>query len=232
MTRKYRKEHDLMGFEAEDLIDIFDHVEKEDLTPYFYPSDEEIEQVGVRGIYLNNYLRWDTKAQHEQMIKLYNYETRIQTRTFDTYNDVDCFHYSDTHDYIKWLKFGYGKVLDHATREIRFGRLSREEGIKLVKRYQYNTPKTTDLFLNWMGIDSSAFDLIIDQHRDPKVWKRNINNWKWELLDSIENHIYDKGIDLVRLNNDDKNKDFIITKNKRLDYKDDKYVLIGKGVID
>jgi N-acetyl sugar amidotransferase len=232
MTRKYRKEHDLMGFEAEDLIDIFDHVEKEDLTPYFYPSDEEIEQVGVRGIYLNNYLRWDTKAQHEQMIKLYNYETRIQTRTFDTYNDVDCFHYSDTHDYIKWLKFGYGKVLDHATREIRFGRLSREEGIELVKRYQYNTPKTTDLFLNWMGIDSSAFDLIIDQHRDPKVWKRNINNWKWELLDSIENHIYDKGIDLVRLNNDDKNKDFIITKNKRLDYKDDKYVLIGKGVID
>ena len=49
MTRKYRKEHDLMGYEAEDLLDIFDHVNRKDLNAYFYPSDEEIEQVTNKG---------------------------------------------------------------------------------------------------------------------------------------------------------------------------------------
>ena len=54
-----------------------------------YPDNQELEKVGVRGIYLNNYIRWDSRLQHEEMIK-YGYETAHQTRTFDTYNDVDC----------------------------------------------------------------------------------------------------------------------------------------------
>ena len=166
------------------------------------------------------------------MIKLYDYETGIQNRTFDNYNNIDCFNYSDTHDYIKWLKFGYGKVTDHASREIRFGRLSREEGIELVKQYQYNLPKNNHLFFEWIGIDYTAFELIIDQHRDPDIWYRNIISWDWILKDKIENHLKDDGIDLVRLDNDDDNKDFIITKSKRPDHEDDRYVLIGKGFID
>ena len=72
MTRKYRKEHDLMGYEAEDLIDEFDNISEEDITQFKYPDDKEIERVGVRGIYLNNYLRWDSRSQHELMIKKYN----------------------------------------------------------------------------------------------------------------------------------------------------------------
>src|SRR5438445_10876063 len=69
MTRKYRQEHDLMGFEAEDLIDSFDFIQEEDVVQYIYPDDKELEEVGVRGIYLSNYIRWDTKSQHEKMIK-------------------------------------------------------------------------------------------------------------------------------------------------------------------
>ena len=61
----------------------------QDLQNYMYPHDKEIEAVGVRGIYLNNYIRWDSKAQHEKMIELYRYESNAQQRTFDTYNDID-----------------------------------------------------------------------------------------------------------------------------------------------
>ena len=50
MTRKYRKEHDLMGLEAEDLISDFDNIKYEDISPYIYPDNIELEQVGVRGI--------------------------------------------------------------------------------------------------------------------------------------------------------------------------------------
>src|SRR3989338_527037 len=58
MTRKYRKEHDLLGFEAEDIISELMQVSEEDLKPFVYPHDKEIEKVGVRGIYLSNYIRW------------------------------------------------------------------------------------------------------------------------------------------------------------------------------
>ena len=46
-------------------------------------------EIGVRGIYLNNFVRWDTRIQHEKMIKLYDYETANMGRSFDFYNDVD-----------------------------------------------------------------------------------------------------------------------------------------------
>ena len=48
MTRKYRKEHDLMNFEAEDLIDKGGLTES-DLENYLYPTDKEISEVGIRG---------------------------------------------------------------------------------------------------------------------------------------------------------------------------------------
>ena len=78
MTRRYRKEHDLMGLEPEDLLGISDDLSKEDLSPLFYPTDDKLVDVGVRGIYLNNYIRWDTKSQHESMLERYHYFTGPQ----------------------------------------------------------------------------------------------------------------------------------------------------------
>ena len=46
--------------------------------------------------------------------------------------DVHCFHSAGIHDYLKFLKVGYGKITDHACREIRLRRMTREEGIDLV----------------------------------------------------------------------------------------------------
>lgn len=135
MTRRYRLEHDLMGVEAEDMVDK-GGVSEADLKPFFYPADGEIRRAGVRGIYLGNYVRWDSKAQHEQMLEQYDYYTGPLDRTFDTYNDIDDMHFTGAHDVIKLRKHGYGKVTDDACREIRFGRLSREQAMQLVNAYQ------------------------------------------------------------------------------------------------
>lgn len=229
MTRKYRKEHDLMGYEAEDLIDDFDEITEEDIMAFKYPDDKELERVGVRGIYLNNYIRWDSKAQHEKMIKEFGYESDYQTRTFDTYNDVDCFNYSDVHDYIKYCKHGYGKVTDHASREIRLRRMSREEGIELVKKYRSLEPKNLKLFLDWIGITENGFHFLIDQHRNKNIWERD-ENWKWKLIN--ENLPVDESkdeIEKARLPRVEDKCEFQITPSKRPDHKDDKYILIGKG---
>ena len=228
MTGKYRKEHDLMGYDAEDLIAKYNDLKFEDVRPFIYPNDKEIEKVGVRGIYLSNYIRWDSKKQHEDMIKIYDYRTTEQTRTFDTYNDVDCFNYSDVHDYIKYLKWGFGKVSDHATREIRLKRLTREEGIEKVKLYQKKKPKYLKLFLNWIGITESGFYFLIDRFRDQRVWERDKTH-QWRLKDSILNHINDNGVLKTRL---EKYADCIFQVTKRLGpkLKGDGYILIGKGI--
>jgi N-acetyl sugar amidotransferase len=228
MTRKYRKEHDLMGYEAEDLIDDFDGVTEDDVVQYEYPDDKELERVGVRGIYLNNYVRWDTKAQHELMIELYGYETMEQTRTFDTYNDVDCFNYSDVHDYIKFLKYGYGKVVDHANREIRLKRLTRAEAKQQVKLYLHKPPQNLPLFLEWLGITENAFYFIVNQHRDARVWRRN-DNWEWEMLFSPVPELEDREVlERVRLEKKDDCR-FVVTSSKKPSYDENRYVLIGKG---
>ena len=52
MTRRYRKDHDLMGFEADDLLSIFDNLREEEIWQYRYPSWDELDDVGERGIYL------------------------------------------------------------------------------------------------------------------------------------------------------------------------------------
>ena len=229
MTRKYRKEHDLMGFEAEDLLDDdLDFIREEDIIQFIYPDDKEIEQVGVRGIYLNNYIRWDSRAQHEEMIKLYGYESAPQTRTFDTYNDVDCWNYSDVHDYIKFIKHGYGKVVDHACREIRLRRMTRAKALELVKKYIYCPPQNLDLFLKWLGITENAFHYIIDQHRNPGIWRRN-DDWDWELSNDILDQV---PLDLPSGGALEQSEDFSPFWNTEQGKSADngsEYILIGKG---
>ena len=226
MTRKYRKEHDLMGYEAEDLIDEFDNVTEQDITQFKYPDDKEIERVGVRGIYLNNYLRWDSRAQHEKMIKKYNFQTKLQTRTFDNYNDVDCWNYSDLHDYIKFLKHGYSKVFDHACREIRLRKMTRQKAIELVKEHMTQKPKNIKLFFEWLGVTESGFNYLIDQHRNKSLWFRN-ENWDWEFKSDIfDNLKLNKKESLTQLDN---YSDFKLTYIDKVTDPKNKYILISRG---
>lgn len=231
MTRKYRKEHDLMGYEAEDLIDDFDGISEQDVVQYRYPDNRELERVGVRGIYLNNYIRWDSRAQHERMIRDHGYETAPQTRTFDTYNDVDCWNYSDVHDYIKYIKHGYGKAIDHACREIRLRRMTREQGIKLVRKYSLQPPRNLPLFLDWLGITENAFHYIFDQHRNPGIWRRN-DRWEWESTEDELAAIAAAGDPAQALPPLEPYHDFLLTPSGRSTDAEDRYLLIGRGYGD
>tara|TARA_B100000519_G_C14250754_1_gene442276 strand:+ start:1283 stop:2518 length:1236 start_codon:yes stop_codon:yes gene_type:complete len=222
MTRKYRKEHDLMGFEAEDLVDK-EGLMVQDLHNYFYPHDKEIEAVGIRGIYLNNYLRWDSKAQHELMIKLYGYETGLQKRTFDTYNNVDCYHYSGLHDLIKKIKWGYSKVYDHVSREIRLKRLTRFEGIKLVEKYNENVIDDFNLFCQWIDIDKEDMLKSLDKFRLPSIWAKKED--RWILKNNISNNKDDKKYSLGKIEECEFNSSSKRTNSPEIG----KYTLIGRG---
>lgn len=181
MTRRYRKEHDLMGYEADDLLTIFNELTEKDIWQYRYPDDSQLNSVGVTGIYLSNYVRWDPKAQDELMIKMHHFNATHRERTFDTYEHVDCFNYLSLHDQLKLFKQGYSKVTDHACREIRHGRLTRDEAEVLVQYYENKLPRDTDLFQKWLGLTETGLRFLLDQHRTEKYWlKQDWNKWEFK----------------------------------------------------
>jgi hypothetical protein len=221
MTRRYRKDHDLFGIEADDLMTDFSTLTEDDIWQYRYPDFSEIHSQDVRGIYLGNYIRWDPKAQHELMIKKYDYKTSQFHRTFDKYDHVDCYNYMDLHDYIKFLKTGYSKVTDHACREIRHGRLSREHAQRLVKKYETRKPKFLNEFCDWINIDKTGLEFILNQHRNKLIW------------DEIEPNIFKrkKIRKLTELKENKKfreNIEFIENASINLN-SDTKYITVGKG---
>ena len=230
MTERCRKEHGLMGITAEDLINPEAGIGRRDVQPFVYPYDSELEAVGVRGLYLSNYVRWDAKKQHELMIKTYGYESAVQQRTFNTYEDVHCFHSAGVHDYIKYLKYGYSKVTDHATREIRLKRMTREEGIAQVLKYTEHKPADLPLFLDWIGIDESEFFNCVGDRRDAQIWCRGASG-EWLLRDRVANHANDAGIEEVRLDKAE-NCDYWITPIAEPEAPENEYLLMGRGYID
>ncbi len=225
MTRRYRKDHDLMGREADDLLTIFDTLSEDDIWQYRYPNDASLQRVGVRGIYLGNYVRWDPKAQHEQMIGSHDYQSAAFPRTFDSYDHVDCYNFMGLHDLIKRYKHGYSKVTDHACREIRHGRLTREQAQALTIKHSSQETPYLDLFCNWLGISPPALQLIIDQHRNPLFWQQ-LKPGTWQYLGNQS--------DATLLASDDALKtlapssEFTNTHSLDLD-KATNYITIGKG---
>ena len=225
MTRRYRKNHDLMGYEADDLLSIFDTLKDGDIWQYRYPDDGDLNSIGVRGIYLGNYVRWDPKAQHEQMIRDYGFLTSEFTRTFDCYDYVDCFNYMGLHDQIKLHKHGFSKVTDHASREIRHGRLTRDQGLALVRSYEQGEARYSQLFLDWLGINHLSMQFIMDQHRNPLFWDElSVGQWAFNGLSARQQ--YNCQLDKIEAQIS-KNK-FYAT-NDLVDGSESKYIVVGKG---
>ena len=222
MTRRYRKDHDLFGYEADDLISIDNTINEEDIWQYRYPSDFDINQIGVRGIYLGNYVRWDPQAQHEEMIEIYNYKTSSFARTFDCYDYVDCYNYMDLHDILKFFKHGYSKVTDHACREIRFNRLDKIKAISLVKYYQFKQTKFENLFSEWLGLPLDSLEYIKNQFRNKKYWEEYFLG-KWNFI-PFETENLDNELEL----SNHLDQGFKSTHNLNYDKKQ-KYIIFGKG---
>lgn len=154
MSRRYRREHDLLGFEAEDMC-ARGFVNDCDAHNLFYPADECIQSIGVRGIYLGNYHRWDTFSQHMDCKLKYNLVGMRNERTFDSLSYHHDALYLMWHDIIKKIKFGYGKLLDDCCREIRHGRIRRDQAIRLVNFYNQKDIDTSVEVLNLFDISKN-----------------------------------------------------------------------------
>lgn len=157
-----------------------------DLKPYIYPTDDEIKSVGVTGIFLGYFIKWDIFKQLELVKKLgFNEEDELKEGTYDSWENLDV-KFTVFHDYFKFLKYGFGRATDHASIEIRYSRITRKDGIELVKKHEGKIPKKyLREFLESAEISEKEFHEICDKftnrdifliNEDGSIAKDNDNN--------------------------------------------------------
>ncbi len=165
----------------------------EDLLPYIYPSDDEIKKVGVTGIFLGTYLKWNIFEQLE-LVKSIGFRENNENKegTYNGWENLDVF-FTVFHDYFKFLKYGFGRATDHASIEIRYGRITREEGIELVKQYEGKIPrKYLDKFLEFADITMEEFLDICDKFTNKEIFK----------VDNDMNIVRDENGEVIKLKYD------------------------------
>lgn len=179
-SAKTRHEHGLRGFEWNSFLGNENlGLTEKDLKWAQYPSDKEILEAGVQGLYIGNFFKWDANAHTSLMQELYGWkpaEIPFQ-RTYRKISNLDDRYENGAHDLLKFVKFGYGRATDHASKDIRAGLMSREEGIDLVRKYDHVISDDLDYWLNYVGMGNEQFWKKADTFRDPRIWWIEGNDW-------------------------------------------------------
>lgn len=198
-TKWTRQEHDMRGFEPHQLINEESGITERDIVPYIYPSDEEIEALGVRGIYLSNFYYWDALDHAKKMHQMFDFGIHPGPRekSFLLHGKTDD-HANDVHDYLKFLKFGYGRATDDASMEVRHGRMSREDAVEMVKKYDRVRPSTLEAYLDFLDVSEEEFFSWVDSMRDTDIWERE-DSGEWLLNDGVENHLHGPQVEAARV---------------------------------
>lgn len=158
----------LLGNRIQDMVGVNGLTEK-DLTPYFYPSDDEIEKVGVTGLFLGSYFFWDARKQLE-IVKNHGFKVKEDgpvEGTYTNYENLDEKMHG-LHDYLKYVKYGFGRTTDHVCIDIRNKRITREEGLDLVNKFDGKYPHKSIIdFVEYSGLTKKYIDEIIDSYTSP-----------------------------------------------------------------
>ncbi len=189
-TAKFRLEHALRGFDWHDFTDeglakrgrsdLSEGLTPKDLSWARYPSDEEIDRTGTRGIYLGNFVDWNGNTNAKIAAEWYGWEAAEKPfeRTYRRISNLDDMHENGIHDWLKFVKFGYGRGSDHACKDIRAGIMTRNEGIEMVRKYDAVKPRLDlERWLEYVSMTEEEFDRTADTFRDPRVWR--IENGEW-----------------------------------------------------
>ncbi len=197
LTRRWLEEFGgLLGLRVSDLIGQ-DGIEAKDLIQYRYPSDQELEKVGVTGLFLGYYLPWD--GYHNALYaQAHGFETYHKTieGSLVNYENLDNCH-TGIHDYFKFLKYGFGRATDLACLHIRRGRLYRKDAVNLVKIHDGKFPWSylgcpLEEILKEIDMTVEEFIKICDRFTNKKLF----------VCDSRGNLVKDKQGNLTKINYD------------------------------
>ena len=187
------------GLRSSDILHahIEDDINEIDLLPYKFPSKEEFGDKQVDGIFLGYFFPWDGERNAEVAIK-------NGFKTYDNWVEGNIVNYENLdnylmriHDYFKFLKYGYDRVSDWGSLQIRRGRLKREEAIILSRenggKYPYNyLGKNLNEILKYIDMTNDEFDDLCLKFTNKKLFQKNSDG-------SLK---YDNSGNLIKLNYD------------------------------
>lgn len=153
---------------------------QEDLIPYNAPNYEKIKKNKTEIHFFSYYKYWDPQENYYYSVENtgFNCNSVRSEGTYSKYasldDQLDGFHY-----YLSYIKFGIGRATSDASHEIRDGKLERDEGIELIRKYDGEFPKKYyDVFLKYCGITEEQFNEFIDSWRSDHIWEKNEKGWK------------------------------------------------------
>ena len=161
-----------------------------DLTAYAGPDPDSLESLGVRAVFLGHYFRWDP-AETYAVAKKHGFRENpggARTGLYD-FADIDD-DFISIHHWMKWYKFGFTRLFDNLSLEIRNGRLTREAAIDAVRRAGDQTPRgDIAKFCAFAGVPEERFFAMAERFRNKEVWKQRngawvipdflISDWRW-----------------------------------------------------
>lgn len=151
-----------------------------DLFPFMAPRYDEIMGNKTEIHFLGYYKFWDPQENYYYCREHTGF-TPNSERSEGTYSkyaslddQIDGFHY-----YLAYIKFGIGRATSDTAHEIRDGKVTREEGIALVKRYDHEFPsRYYKQFLEFCSITDAEFHEVIDSWRSDHIWKHDGHQWR------------------------------------------------------
>ena len=166
----------LNGLRPEDFVGEETGLTMHDMSMYMFPPKEKLAHVGGNkgciGIFLGYFFYWDVRKQVARIETLgwSRHRGRVEGALGD-YENLDCLS-MNLHDYLKYCKFGYARASDQATRDIRAGYMSREEGVRLAERYDGVYPKyAVEEFCEHFNVAMDKFDAISDNFTSPAIFE-------------------------------------------------------------
>jgi len=173
LDKNWLEQFQMSGYRVSDLV--HEGIDLNNVRTFIYPTDEELKEVGVTGLFLGHYTKWDSKANADRVIEL-GWNKNPGGPVEGAYNDVenlDCKWIGGLHDYMKFLKYGYGRATDQLCIEIRAGRMSREQAIAaLAESSEGNVPvRYLPDFLEYLGISETEFFENLDLFTNKRLFQ-------------------------------------------------------------
>lgn len=179
-----------LGINAEDMLEMLkdrypkENFNKKNIEPYIFPTQREINQKGIKAVYLGSYIPWDVRKQVAIIKSELGWRGDIVEgipQEYD-YEKIECIM-QGVRDYIRFIKRGYGRTSHLVSIDVRNNRMPREKAVELVKMYDGKRPKALDTFLKILKMNEDEFYEIVEKHvvhpqkmPDKKFLKKNISN--------------------------------------------------------
>ena len=164
-----------------------DGLSEADLWPYTYPKD-----IGdTEAVYFSWYFQWDILGNAEFVRDRLGFEQATNGKivtfddgrqpypywwgksdgSFEGFDSIDD-EIDDLDYYMMWIKFGFGRATRMASRLIQRGYMTREEGLRLVRRYDGENPLTyLDHVLDYLDMTENEYLDIVEKHKNPELWE-------------------------------------------------------------